>query len=574
MVLGYFIIIFIPVIAFGLYYYNQLYENMIEEYTAGKQQIVEHSVSNLQRELLQAESTYQLFQYNRNIIEFLSTSFSRKADYYYNFMKVIRPLISFTLSTNSNINDIQIYVNDENMYPAPEIIYLKEQFPTKLLTELEELYPGQGKWIVTRSDNSIPRVEYYQKIYDHSFTKELGIISIQLKENFFGEFIESLSDNGSSKVHIFQEDDLIEQTNAHSLSLKDMKTESSKNFFHNNKRSIVNRTWIDELGLVVEIEGDVNNLFKNNVRQQINIIILTAGLLITLSGIYYAIFTTTIRRIHKLARHMSDVEIKNFEMVEFNPGQDEIGLLVKSYHSMLKRIDQLVNKVQKSEILRKEAAYKALQAQIKPHFLYNTLETIRMLAEANDDNDVAEITFSFGRLMRYILSHENEETSLADEIRIIDHYLKIHKIRLGKRLEYNMNIESDLNKIPCPRFILQPLVENCIIHGFTSINRESYRIDINVEEDDCYINIKILDNGIGIAKGKLNSINKMLEDNKKGLVEDEESHGLFNVNERIKAFYGLDSYLEIKSEECVGTIYNLYLNKKGMYKHVKAFNNR
>ena len=143
---------------------------------------------------------------------------------------------------------------------------------------------------------------------------------------------------------------------------------------------------------------------------------------------------------------------------------------------MLLRMDELINNVHRAELRNKEAAYKVLQAQIKPHFLYNTLETIRMLAESNNDKEVAEISYWFGKLMRYSLSKQNEVVRLSDEIKYIDHYMKIHKMRLGNRLVLSYKIRMNTNRIPCPPFILQPLVENCIVHGLA--NKKQIRIQL------------------------------------------------------------------------------------------------
>ncbi|WP_247740885.1 sensor histidine kinase [Cohnella sp. LGH] len=114
----------------------------------------------------------------------------------------------------------------------------------------------------------------------------------------------------------------------------------------------------------------------------------------------------------------------------------------------------MINNVHRAELRNKEAAYQVLQAQIKPHFLYNTLETIRMVAEANDDKEVADISFWFGKLMRYSLSSEQDETDLAKEIEMVTFYLNIHKMRLQSRLPYEIDVAVDARRLACPRFLL------------------------------------------------------------------------------------------------------------------------
>lgn len=146
-------------------------------------------------------------------------------------------------------------------------------------------------------------------------------------------------------------------------------------------------------------------------------------------------------------------------------GKDEFGYLISNYNAMIARIDELVNRVQKVEILKKDAEFKMLQAQIQPHFLYNTLETMRMLARANDDSTVSEMAYSLGSLMRYSLSRK-DNTTIGEEWEYLRQYLAIHKIRMPD-LQIEWEKDEAATSIPCPRFILQPLVENSILHGFS-----------------------------------------------------------------------------------------------------------
>ncbi|REJ15958.1 MAG: sensor histidine kinase, partial [Paenibacillaceae bacterium] len=268
--------------------------------------------------------------------------------------------------------------------------------------------------------------------------------------------------------------------------------------------------------------------------------------------------------------HMRQVGENNFKTLDHRDDQDEIGYLTYTYNSMLQRIDELVNKVQRSELLRKESAYKALQAQVKPHFLYNTLETIRMLAEANDDREVAELAYSFGQFMRYSLSSDHEQFRLSDEVRNIENYMKIQKTRLGSRLTYSISVEADIRQIPCPQFILQPLVENCIVHGLSTIRRKG-AIAIRITDDHNRVRVEISDNGAGMPEQRLEEIRRLLNNRLdiKEFSTQDSGLGIYNVSERIKTYYGEDSRLEVDSKPGEGTDFRLYLNKKGMNGHVE-----
>lgn len=205
-----------------------------------------------------------------------------------------------------------------------------------------------------------------------------------------------------------------------------------------NREVIVNQLYMKELGVRVAVIGKVSEVFHSIRSQELVMITTFAVLLALLSFAYYTLASTITKRVLRLARHMrnlNDDNLKQSVSKEDKPGRrDEISFLTETYNSMLLRMDELINNVHRAELRNKEAAYKVLQAQIKPHFLYNTLETIRMLAESNNDKEVAEISYWFGKLMRYSLSAQDDHTVLSQELETVVFYLNIHKMRLQKDL--------------------------------------------------------------------------------------------------------------------------------------------
>ncbi|WP_235441369.1 sensor histidine kinase [Paenibacillus sp. IHB B 3415] len=255
--------------------------------------------------------------------------------------------------------------------------------------------------------------------------------------------------------------------------------------------------------------------------------------------------------------------------VKGKAGKDEIGFLITNYNEMISRMDELVNHVQKVEMLKKEADFKMLQAQIQPHFLYNTLETMRMLARSNKDYKVAEMALSLGNLFRYSLS-KSEHTTLRDELDHVSTYIAIHQIRMSD-LEVEFQVEEMLLSLPCPRFILQPLVENSMIHGL-SRNRGSKRITLRIARKHGYVWIEVADNGSGISEQQIKSLQRLLEGS---IIKHESQHkttgiGLSNVAERVKAYYGKESSLGIISTPGKETVCCLKLLLKEEYSNAQT----
>lgn len=233
----------------------------------------------------------------------------------------------------------------------------------------------------------------------------------------------------------------------------------------------------------------------------------------------------------------------------------------KQSEAVIKRMKTIFNKDKLLSISKKEAQYLALQNQINPHFLYNTLEGIRSEAIICGLDSVAEMTEALATFFRYTISHPENLVSLEDELENIENYFYIQQFRFGDRLalkiEYDNGLDlarSDILGLKLPKLTLQPLVENAIYHGIERKIGKGYII-IKVTLTDERLIIKVSDDGIGMSKERLQSINTKL----KGLSlegREESSRGgiaLINVNDRIKLLFGEDYGLYLYSQKGAGT---------------------
>ena len=210
-----------------------------------------------------------------------------------------------------------------------------------------------------------------------------------------------------------------------------------------------------------EIFSEVNHL------QKVLVLVVLLGMIISsLLGVILS--KPLVGSIHKLRTSMREVEKGNLsQRVQIESG-DEIGELGKGFNHMVNEIDRLVTEVYKTNLREKEAEIRALQSQLNPHFLYNTLESINMLAITQGSLDVSDMVSSLGKLMRYTIDHSSKLVTLGEEISFIHSYVMIQKVRIGEKLQYREEIDPSLLDISIPKLILQPLVENAIIHGISA----------------------------------------------------------------------------------------------------------
>jgi two-component system sensor histidine kinase YesM len=220
---------------------------------------------------------------------------------------------------------------------------------------------------------------------------------------------------------------------------------------------------------------------------------------------------------------------------------DEFSYLIDTYKNMLDEIKQLIDQLYISEQNKREAEIKALQAQINPHFLYNTLDSVNWLALKYNAVDISTMVTSLSDFFRYTLSKGKNIIPLSDEKKQIESYLAIQKIRFMDKLDYNINFPQELLDYLTVKLILQPIVENSIIHGIEK-KRGKGIVDITAEKTGGKIEIRITDNGVG---GNIEEMNSLLN-YREGIVK---SYGIRNVNERIKQLFGVQYGIRFYSNE-------------------------
>lgn len=230
---------------------------------------------------------------------------------------------------------------------------------------------------------------------------------------------------------------------------------------------------------------------------------------------------------------------------------DELAVLNTSFNRMVERIGQLVEHIQLEQVMLRQTELKVLQAQINPHFLYNTLESIIWLAEAGKTEEVVMMVSSLSDFFRTTLSKGKDYITLQEEEKHIRSYLQIQKFRYNDILEYEIDIPSNLYQYRILKLTLQPLVENALYHGIKN-KRGGGHIWVSAREEESEIVLCVKDDGIGMKQEQLFRVRELIS--KESLLEEElAGFGLYNVNQRLQLNYGLQYGLKIESNYGEGT---------------------
>lgn len=227
--------------------------------------------------------------------------------------------------------------------------------------------------------------------------------------------------------------------------------------------------------------------------------------------------------------------------------QDEFGFIGSNLNKTLDKMDELYRiNLERQDSLR-VAELKALYSQINPHFLYNTLDSIKWLAKLNHTDDIAVMVSQLGHMLQYTIHNQKNLIAIADEISFVNSYLAIQKLRYGDKFDVEFQVDDDILQCIIPKLIIQPLVEDAIIHGIENkIGTAHLKIRGICEQDT--IRFEVSDNGVGMSLEKLAEIQRQINE-----PMSDHTIGLSNVNKRIKLYYGDDYGLTINSRENVGT---------------------
>ena len=235
---------------------------------------------------------------------------------------------------------------------------------------------------------------------------------------------------------------------------------------------------------------------------------------------------------------------------------DEIGSLGRTFNAMLDRIQALLREIQWTQDRKKEVEFESLQNQINPHFIYNTLETIRMTAEANDDEETADMIYVLGRLLRYSVDKGQPLVTVEDELVHLRNYLALQNFRFSDRFVLVEDIPEAMLRYQCLKLIFQPVVENAIYHAFKQ-KEGSGTIRISAERAGDGVLFHIRDDGVGMGPEELKRLTERLTD--RSAEVNSNGIGLRNVHERIQLHYGTPYGLRVSSELGRGTVVTLHL---------------
>ncbi len=251
--------------------------------------------------------------------------------------------------------------------------------------------------------------------------------------------------------------------------------------------------------------------------------------------------------LNELTGKMDSFKHEDFTNISIDTDITDIKALERSYNSLLDRIKTLIDEIYLEQSNVRNAELMALQSQVNPHFLYNSLDTIKWMAFEYQDDAIYTLIENLSSFFKISLSDGRDMISLLEELEHTKNYLEIQKIRFAETLDFSFDISDDIKNVRTLKVIVQPLVENSLYHGIKGISRKCH-IKIEAKRDGDRVVIKVTDDGVGMSDERLMTIKNNLATRKKS-----DSYGLYNINERLFVKYNNDYNFDIRSTENEGT---------------------
>ncbi|WP_236570413.1 cache domain-containing sensor histidine kinase [Paenibacillus sp. An7] len=487
---------------------------------------------------------------------------SKVSAYLYNLMQAVPVIDSVHIFDNSGHRfsvetEESPYLTGVNLDDAPwyeQVVQNKGKYMLRL----------NGSGTFSESDPDGNFVSFIRLIRDIDNTSRLGILVINIKDDAFVQAYSHLLRQNLLEIAILDENnEIIVADSAEAQSdavFKEILATNKDRFeeqFQQNRSGVLTMSLNSQRYTTSYVLGEENqwkfvSITPYNTTKSTNkSLVLLALILLVVNGVIFFLSSFIISRsiinpIHKLLRSMNRAQSGNFMKINVELNSYEFEQLYNGYNHMIEKIDQLLKRMMEEQKTIRKAELNVLQSQIKPHFLYNTLDSVSSLAMLGLNEQVCELVEALGSYYRISVSKGREVITVGEEIEMVRNYLKIQEVRYQDAFEAQFDVDKNSCQSPIPKLIIQPLVENSLYHGIRpSGTKGTIRISSRSAED--VVIITISDDGIGMSKEQIEEI---LTTERKGEIK---SFGLWGTMERLRIFYGNKDCIHINSVPGKGT---------------------
>lgn len=527
----------IPLLLIGSFAMHHVQNIMFEQEAVRNQDYLKQAIFAVNGQLNVYNALSDYVSFNNTVSRICKGEYESEYERYVDYTDGFKALIGSMKYFHNEIEHIVLYLNQQGVEYEDCIMPI---------TEIQ-----QQKWYDNLENNSIKWVANKNKVFlvrQIPFIRENGkinVLYIEINRKNLFQWFENMTDTDYGIYLVNENNRIIYNTQKFSkknrnqiLSLKEVKKEKK-----NQKNYIVTKEEIEDSGWSVYLYRP-STVIREKIEDILHKVIFTVLISSIICLICIRSLTKkTVRGIEQLQKNMKEIEKGNFELHVHSESKDEVGDLIRGFGAMVSKIRILIEEVYTGNIKQKEYEMRALQAQINPHFLYNSLSLINWMALEEGQEEISKITLAMSSFYRTALNKGNNIILLENEIENIKSYLEIQLMMHDYEFDVEIKVDDTVKKCEVLNLILQPMLENAIEHGIDLKTDGRGKIRVEAIDRGDVLLLEVEDNGIGMEEEVQDVI----------LTKQSKGYGLRNVNERIRLYYGEEYHITIESKLGVGT---------------------
>ncbi|MBD0378776.1 cache domain-containing sensor histidine kinase [Paenibacillus sedimenti] len=547
------VMITLPFIISGLLAYQKYSANSERNAEAYSEQIVEQVTINLERYIKEMDRITIALYYNPDVLQILKNH--RGPLQNESYLKVdeiskMNQLISTGIIEQTEMEGLFIFALDGSLFSNLQETIRLSWKPESNSWMQQAKWKDGGLTIVPPMEGSYyleaPKevLSLARLIKDPVTNQDLGYVKADLTNAGFQKIVSSVKVTKNSQLYVFNEDF------KRVYPFSDSRGDSYQDIVNKSTRDVLVSSRATAYG-VLQIVGLIPREDVLSEAKQMTTYTLWISLCSLLMAYVAAVFTSSrmVKPIGHLQKKMRRVQNGEFHERAEVYSNDEIGLLTEGFNTMVSQLESMIKDMYELRLREKESELNALQSQINPHFLYNTLESISMAAHKQSNTELSDVITSLGKLLRYTVNKQERLVYLKDELAFVESYLNIQTFRLEDKLDSELRVDFLHEYALVPKLILQPLVENAIEHGPGS---RPLKVTIYTRAEDNDLFIYVQDNGVGIPAERMKLIETRLAQQHELTQESasgQRSKGfaLRNIHQRLRLLYGESYGLSIQS---------------------------
>lgn len=547
------VLVLIPMLFFGVVFSAMMRNTQMEQIEKNSRQSLNESAREVEYTLSELDNIIISSLWNDDLMKFLNSEkqFYSSPDE----KKMVKGRLQSITNTRKDVEGLVLVVpNGEHFYhlateqsPIRFEQWIREEKKNRTREEQERYEHSRTIWCGLDSEGTY--ILGIHRIRNPKTLEPAGDLYIFLNEKTIRKKYENLKSTQGSFFMIQDEGGRLVSSDLEESFAEDMPDmmEQADEITWKGERYYFKMVKEESSGWSIAEFSPKKEILKTVYQMQMTVtavFLIVSGIMIL--AIHY--FSRTLMTpIENLREKMLDVQQGNLDVRATVIYEDELGDLTRTFNDMTAEMERLIEEDYKSKLLIRETEYKFLRAQINPHFLYNTLDSISWMASMKGDKEVSKMSVALGRILRWAISNTENLVELEEEIRNVEDYLSIQQIRYGDSLSYTIAVEEEEMKRKVPKMILQPLVENALIHGLEMKNSDK-RVIIAAEERGNHLELSVIDNGTGMSRERIDEVLS-------GKIKQEKQHGVgvYNVHQRIQMHYGEAYGIQIISEPGKGT---------------------